>query len=77
MNAGNIVLNGISERQLVQILQFKLAHEGQFSFSPQALQQISAPPPNVIYNNAAFSWQNDEQLKLVLELVNSLVNPQK
>jgi hypothetical protein len=74
MNAGNMVVNGITERQLITILQFKVAHEGQFSFSPQSLQPVT-PPPNVTYNNAAFSWANDDQLRLVIQLLNSLLNP--
>jgi hypothetical protein len=74
MNAGSMNLNGVTEKQLVTILQFKLAHEGQFAFSPQTLQPISNPP-NVMYNNANFSWQNDEQLKLVLQLLASLLTP--
>jgi hypothetical protein len=69
-----MVLNGVTERQLVTILQFKLAHEGQISFSPQVLQSVTGPP-NVTYNNANFSWSGDEQLKLLLQLVSQLVNP--
>ncbi len=74
MTNGSMVLNGITEKQLVVILQFKLAHEGQLAFSPQALQ-VASNPPNVIYNNAGFSWTNEPQLRLVLELVGSLLAP--
>lgn len=74
MNAGNMVVNGITEKQLITVLQFKLAHEGQFNFSPQTLQPVTSPP-NVTYNNANFSWANDEQLKLVIQLLTSLLTP--
>lgn len=74
MTNGNLVVNGITEKQLVTILQFKLAHEGQLTFNPQTLQTASNPP-NVTYNNAAFTWSNEPQLKLVLELLGSLLTP--
>jgi hypothetical protein len=74
MTSGSMVLNGVSEKNLVTILQFKLTHEGQFNFSPQSLQPASGPP-NVLYNNAQLNWGNDEQLKLVIQLLTSLSNP--
>lgn len=75
MNAGNLTLNGITEQQLIKILQFKVAHEGQFSFSPNSLQPFSPAQNVTVYNNATFSWSGDPGLKAVLELVTSLLNP--
>ena len=79
MTSGNLVINGITELQLIKILEFKSSHEGQFLFGVNALQPIQAPQANspTLYNNAAFSWRDDVGLKAVLELVTALLNQEK
>jgi hypothetical protein len=74
MTSGNLVVNGITELQLIKILEFKSLREGQFLFAVNALQPISSNP--VMYNNAAFAWKDDNGLTAVLELMSTL-NQQK
>lgn len=72
MTSGQITLNGISDPQVAKVFEFKTAHEGQFvvSFNSQPIQQGNQPPT---YNSFNISWANDAGLKLVLELVGSLL----
>ncbi len=69
MTNGTLVLNGITDQQLEKIVDFKTKHESEVAFDPGALRK--AGPTS--YNNAAFSWTNDNQFKVVLELVSSLL----
>jgi hypothetical protein len=79
MTNGSVTLNGVTEKQLAHIIEFKVAHEGRFQFNaaqgPQ--QQIVAKgpgqTPSIVYNNETISWNDDAGLKVVLELLHALV----
>lgn len=72
---GNITLNGITDADLLTIIQTKMRHEGKFVFNPQ---QLTAAPPQAGkpaggYNNAMFMWTTKEGLSVVNELVGALL----
>jgi hypothetical protein len=76
---GQITLNGITEAQLILILQQKDRLK-QFGFNVQQCQQvlITVTPGQVGvpgYNNAILSWQNEDGLKEVHEVVAKLLHP--
>lgn len=75
MQNGNITLNGVSEKQVSKIFEFKLAHEGQFSYNPAAMTQFQPQQSTpAIYNGVLIQWNNDDQFKVVLQLLSSLVS---
>jgi len=73
MTSGNITLNGINDSQIAKIFEFKTTHGAQFviAFNSQQVQQAANQP--TMYNNFVLAWSNDAGLKLVLQLVGSLL----
>jgi hypothetical protein len=75
---GTIVVNGISDKELVKILEIKLRHEGKFQFNPQQLQVTNNPnQPGSFYNNAHFSWSNEAGLEAVYEVMAYLLKKEE
>jgi hypothetical protein len=87
---GSIVINGIDDRELVKILEIKIKHEKSLNFNPQQLQPVPAQPPRpypqpqpqpVIqpqqYNNAVFTWQTDEGLEAVHQVISMLLKKEE
>jgi hypothetical protein len=80
MLTGNIVINGIDDKQLRTLLTVKIEHEGSLIFSPNQLQPLPQPqrpgqpqpqPQNheQLYNNAIVIWNSEAGLKAVKELL--------
>jgi hypothetical protein len=77
MITGQVTLNGISDIELIHILEAKSKHEGRFSFNPQQLQLTSQSQGGKVvprYNNAILSWNSDEGGKIVLDLLRRLLH---
>jgi hypothetical protein len=75
---GTIAVNGISDKELVKILEIKLRHEGKFQFNPQQLQVANYPgQPGSFYNNAIFSWTNEGGLQAVYEIMAYLLKKEE
>ncbi len=76
---GSITVNGISDKELVRILEIKLKHEGKFFFNPQQLQVTSYPnqPSGTFYNNAVFTWNNEGGLEAVYEIMAYLLKKEE
>jgi hypothetical protein len=81
MLTGNIVINGIDDKQLVTLLKVKIEHEASFYFSPNSLQpatqpqrpgQPPAPQREQVYNNATVAWSTEDGLKAVKHLLHEL-----
>jgi hypothetical protein len=83
MLSGNIIVNGIDDKQLIILLKVKLQHEQSLIFNPGGLQPVPgqpqrpgqpAQPPNhqQSYNNAQVSWNNESGLKAVKQLLHEL-----
>jgi len=78
---GSITVNGITDSELVRILEIKIKHEGKFSFNPQQLQVIQIPnrnnQPQTAYNNALFIWNNEAGLEAVSEVIDYLIRKEE
>lgn len=73
--SGAATLSNLTEQQFSTILQFKLKHEGQFFFNPTEAEQVQPQSPKpAIYNKVRISWNDDTQMKTVLELLSSLLS---
>ncbi len=60
MTSGTIVLNGVTDKQLAKIMEFKVSHEAQFSFALNQAQPVQLPQNQpAITNNIILAWQND------------------
>jgi hypothetical protein len=74
---GTITLNGITDRELIQILESKIKNEGKFSFNPQLLQlNMGRTSQETSYNNAIFTWTNQEGLMAIHEIIGLLLKEQ-
>lgn len=74
---GTITLNGITDRELIQILESKIRHEGKFTFNPQLLQLSGGrTSQETSYNNAIFTWTNQEGLKAIHDITGLLLKGQ-
>lgn len=74
---GTITLNGISDRELIQILESKIRNEGKFTFNPQLLQlNQGRTSQETSYNNAIFTWTSEEGLRAIHDITGLLLNEQ-
>jgi hypothetical protein len=71
---GTITLNGVTDSELIQILESKMRNEDKFTFSPSALQIQNKPNQETAYNNAILVWTSEEGLKAVHEIIGLLIN---
>lgn len=83
MLSGSVTINNIDDKQLRTLLTVKIEHEGSLIFNPQQLQPIPmnqaqpnrpGQPVQVVareqrYNNAVLSWNSEEGLKAVIEIL--------
>jgi len=77
---GTVVVNGITDAELVKILEIKIRHEGHFTFNPQQLQPVPAQggrPATAAYNNAYFTWSTEQGLAAVHEIVGYLLKKEE
>ena len=74
MQPGSMILNGVTDKQLAMILEFKTTHEGTFSLNLTQVRQSQLPgqPAILVYDNINFSWPNDSGLKTLLQLLATL-----
>jgi hypothetical protein len=81
MKTGQLMVNGISDRELIKILEVKERHEGSLIFNPaqmQANMQVQHPnrPPvqqkEAAYNNVILQFTDDKGLKAVREILHHL-----
>jgi hypothetical protein len=68
---GNIVINGVTDKELEVIWGFKAKHEGAFAFQPNVMQPVPTPK-GTIYNNVTFNYNTPHGLNLITEIVNVL-----
>jgi hypothetical protein len=78
---GSITVNGITDKELVKILEIKMKHEGQFFFNPQQLQvtNVNRPglPQESVYNNAVFTWGSEAGLDAVYQIMGYLLKKEE
>jgi hypothetical protein len=73
MTSGSVTLNGISDHDLVIVLEVKQKHEGKLSFNPQQMQATTqGAPPASSYNNVILGWNGHPGLHAVREILERL-----
>ena len=82
LESGTLILNGITDADLVMILQVKEKHEATLDFSPQQLQptqtaQNQPNPGKKFYNNLNLTWRTADGLKAVFQIVENLLTEEK
>jgi hypothetical protein len=74
--SGSVTINGLSDQDLVKILEVKIKYEKELYFNPQQLQPVQQQPPHgaaQIYNNAMFNWNNEKGLEAVHKIISILL----
>lgn len=77
---GSLTLNGLTDKDLVKLLEIKIRHEKYFNFNPQAMQLVNIQTqsgPQQLYNNAVLSWSNEQGLEAVQEAVRTLLKKEE
>lgn len=76
---GSITLNGISDKEMVRIWEYKAKDGKNFTFQPNAMQPLNGPQNQFtgFYNNVVFSWRDDEGLKIVHEIIGFLLKKEQ
>jgi hypothetical protein len=86
---GNLVLNGITDAELVKILEVKIRHENFLHFNPQQIQPFQGTPPQPgrpqpqpqhgkqAYNNVVLAWTTENGLEAVQEIVHFLLRKEE
>jgi len=69
---GVVSLNGVTEKQLAQIHQFKIEHDGSIQFEVTAAQRSPGSNP-ATYNQVGVGWSSDDGMKLTITLLNALL----
>ena len=69
--SGNIIMNGVTDKQMELIWGYKAKHEGAFSFTPNVIQ-TNVTPQGTVYNNVTFGYTKLHGLNLITEIVNEL-----
>lgn len=78
---GALNVNGITDKDLVKILEVKIKHEKSLIFNPQQLQpaQVQGRAQNdpQTYNNANFNWQDEDGLEAVHKIISILLKKEE
>jgi hypothetical protein len=78
MFTGNVTINGISDKELVKILEVKMKHERSITFNPQQLQAIGTNQPGQqLYNNVVLAWQNEDGMEAVHKIISLLLKKEE
>lgn len=76
MQSGSLTLNGASDHDLIEVLKAKEGHEDIFQFNPQQMstQGVNEAGRTVFkYNNLELSWSRPEGLKIILDVLQRLL----
>ena len=73
MTSGQVIINGVSDEEMILIFQAKEKAEGKFAFTPTNIQIQQMPQTGKQqYNNIAFYWNSSEGAKLIASLLADL-----
>jgi len=71
---GTMTLQGVTDPELVKILEIKIKHESTFFFNPAGIQPTNTPQNKPgAYNNVNFSWNAQEGLEATFEVIKMLL----
>jgi hypothetical protein len=75
---GTVTINGVSDTDLVKVLDIKIKHETSVFFNPQQLQAVTqGNPPRQIYNNVVLNWQNEDGMFAVHKIISVLLKKEE
>jgi len=77
---GNVVFNGITDSDLVMILQVKEKHEASVDLLPQGMQPQQAQGPTgskKFYNQVRLDWRGPDGLKALFQIIEGLLSEEK
>jgi len=74
--SGNIALNGITDKEMVRIWEFKAQNPNAFHFNPQQFQPV-ANQGTTYYNNVSFQWTGETGLKVMQEIISYLLKKEE
>jgi len=80
MNSGSVTINGITDRELLTLMEVKVHHEPHLGFNPQQMQPQQAQvegKPVPIYNNVILTWNGRPGLDAVKDLLHKLTPEEK
>ena len=73
---GTITLNGVTDKQMIRVWEYKATAGNSFTFQPNALQpQITVTGTS--YNNLIFAWQSEPGMKVVHEIIDFLLKKEE
>jgi len=74
MQGGQLILNGITDEEMVAIFQAKEKSGGKLIFLPVNIQvqQVAGTPPKQTYSNVMIHWSDLAGAKAVVALLNEL-----
>jgi hypothetical protein len=73
---GSLQLNGITDPELVRILEIKIRHEGSLLFNPQQMQGAGVNISGKVhptYNSVILGWSSEKGLEAVQKVVHMLL----
>jgi hypothetical protein len=75
MTTGSVILNGITDHELIIVLEVKERHEGHPTFNPQQMQAVQqGTPPKPGYNNMVLGWPDHQGLNAIKEILHRLTS---
>ncbi len=78
MFTGSVTINGVTDKDLVKILEIKIKHERILNFNPQQMQQApNQGNQTPLYNNVILSWSNEQGLEAVHEIISILLKKEE
>jgi hypothetical protein len=73
---GNIVLNGITDQEMVRIWEFKAKNPNAFNFNPQQFQ-VTPHPGGGYYSNVTFHWNGEVGLQVMHQIISYLLKKEE
>ena len=74
---GTIVLNGITDHEMVRIWEFKAKNEGAFSFNPAQFQITRDQQGRNFNNNVSFTCTGEAGLRIMHEILGYLLKKEE
>jgi hypothetical protein len=77
---GSLILNGLTDKDLVKLLDIKIRHEKSLNFNPQQMQLTNMQTQTgqqQVYNNVVLGWSNEQGLEGVQEIVRTLLKKEE
>jgi hypothetical protein len=77
---GSLTLNGLTDKDLVKLLDIKIRHEQSLNFNPQQMQLTNIQTQTgvqQVYNNVVLAWSNERGLEAVQEIVRNLLKKEE